>query len=235
MIQKVKRDTLSEQVTQGLIEFIDAESLSPGDSLPSESKLAEEFGVSRPIIREAMKTLQGEGIIEIVTGKNAVIKPISSAMLRKFFDRAITLKSASFGDLIEARRGLEIQSVMLAAERCTDADIAKMHDVIQQMRKHITEHEVFAGYDVQFHLLIASAAQNPVIYHLVESIRDTMRDNALFGLGHLLTDKEYQQVQLRHEAILKALEAHDPQAAQIAMEEHFDTALKASLNKKDNK
>lgn len=231
MIRKVRRDTLSEQVTQGILAFIDEQQLSAGDALPSEGRLAEEFGVSRPIIREALKTLQGEGIIEIVTGKNAVIKPISSALLRKFFERAIAFKTASFQDLIEVRRALEIQSVMLAAERCTERDLQAMQRSVQQMAANLHKHEVFAEHDVQFHLLIASASRNPMIFHLIESIREAMRDTVLQGLQHRFTEEEFQQVQLRHETILQALKDHDVAQAQQAMQEHFDEALKALLPK----
>jgi GntR family transcriptional regulator, transcriptional repressor for pyruvate dehydrogenase complex len=233
MIRKVKRDTLSEQVTQHLMELISEQALSPGDSLPSESRLAEDFGASRPVIREALKTLQGEGIIEIVTGKNAVIKPISSAILRKFFERAVAFKSASFRDLIEVRRGLEIQSVMLAAERCSRDDLTALEEVLQSMRDNLHAHERFAEYDVQFHLLIASAAQNPIIYYLIESIRDAMHENVLLGLKHRLTEDELERVQACHETILQALTDHNVMTAQLAMQAHFDEALRALIYEKE--
>jgi DNA-binding FadR family transcriptional regulator len=233
MIRKVKRDTLSEQVSQYLMEFISEQALAPGDTLPSESRLAEEFGASRPVIREALKTLQGEGLIEIVTGKNAVIKPISSAILRKFFERAVAFKSASFRDLIEVRRGLEIQSVMLAAERCSSEDITHLEGIISHMRQNLPDHDRYAEYDVQFHLLIASAAINPIIYYLIESIRDAMRANVLLGLKHRLTHDELDRVQSCHEAILHALREHDAAAAQRAMQAHFDEALRALIYEKD--
>ncbi len=227
MIQKVKRDTLSQQVTQSLIALIDARDLAPGDTLPSEAQLALEFGASRPVIREALKALQGEGIIEVVTGKNAVIKPISSTMLRKFFERAIAMKSASFRDLIEVRQGLELQSVTLAAQRCGDADIAALEGVMAQMRDHLQDHVRFAEYDVAFHLHIASAAHNPMIYYLLESIRDAMRDNVLQGMRIRFSAEDYARVVARHEAILQALREHNVGAAQQAMQEHFTEALRA--------
>lgn len=229
MTRKVKRDTLSDQVAQGLMAFIDEHDLMPGQSLPSENQLAQEFGVSRPVIREALRTLQGEGIIEIITGKNAVIKPISSRILRKFFERSIILRSASFQDLIEVRRGLEIQSVMLAAQRCTPADIEQMQTVITHMRDNVKSHETFAEYDVQFHLLIAAAARNSIIYHLIESIREAMRENILQGMKHRFANEDYDQVQCRHEAILEALRHRNPEQARYAMQQHFDEALKAIL------
>ena len=233
MIKKVKRDTLADQVTDGLLAFIDAQDLAPGDSLPSEIQLAEEFGVSRPVIREALKTLQGEGLIEVVTGKSAMIKPVSSAMLQKFFERAIAFKSASFKDLIELRRGLEIQSVTLAAQRCTEADIEQLKNTLAQMRTQVKAHEQFADLDVAFHLHIASAACNPMIYHLIKSIRDVMHENVIRGLEHRFTDAAYEQVLVRHDAILQALMHHDADAAQLAMQAHFDEAMTALLHDKD--
>lgn len=225
MIQKVKRNTLSEQVTQSLIAMIDAQDLVPGDALPSEGQLAEEFGASRPVIREALKTLQGEGLIEIITGKNAVIKPVSSAMLRKFFERAIAFRSASFRDLIEVRRGLELQSVLLAAQRVTEGEIAELERLVMQMRQTLHEHIRFAEHDVAFHLLIATAARNPIIYYLIESIRDALRDNVLLGMKRRYRAEDLARVQLCHEAIFEALRVRDPSAAQMAMQEHFDEAL----------
>ncbi|MCU0514769.1 MAG: FadR family transcriptional regulator [Anaerolineae bacterium] len=234
MIQKVKRDTLSDQVIQGLIAFIDSRDLTPGDSLPSESQLAEEFGASRPVIREALKVLQGEGIIEIITGRNAVIKPVSSTILKKFFQRAVAFKSASFRDLIEVRRGLEMQSAMLAAERCTDDDLGRIQEVLLLMRESLTDHQRFAGYDVQFHLLIAATARNPMIYYLVESLRDAMRDNVLQGLKHRFSREDYRPVQARHEDIFQALTKRDSQQAMQAMQAHFEEALNAaSADEKD--
>lgn len=233
MIRKIKRGNLSDQVSEGLLSFIDEQELLPGDSLPSESQLAEEFGVSRPVIREALKILQGEGLVEIVTGKNAIIRPVSSALLRKFFERAIAFKTASFRHLIEVRRGLEVQSVMLAAERRTDDDIAAMRTALDLMRDNLKTHDVFAVHDVSFHLHIASATHNPMIYHLVESIRDAMHDNVILGLQYRFTDDDYELVQESHEMILQAVINQDAQQAQASMNAHFEEALDALLYSKD--
>lgn len=233
MIQKVRRDTLSEQVTQGILTFIDEQDMVAGDALPSEARLAEEFGVSRPIIREALKTLQGEGVIEIVTGKNAVIKPVSSVLLRKFFERAIAFKSASFKDLIEVRRGLEIQSVILASQRCTDDDLEALALSLNAMRDNLNNQPTFAEHDIDFHLRIASASGNPMMFYLIESIREAMRDTILQGLKHRLKQEEFQQVQQCHEAIFDALKNHDAEQAQLAMQAHFDEALTGLMNHDD--
>lgn len=233
MVRKIKRGNLSDQVSEGLLSLIDEQDLLPGDSLPSESQLAEEFGVSRPVIREALKILQGEGLVEIVTGKNAIIRPVSSAVLRKFFERAIAFKTASFRHLIEVRRGLEVQSVMLAAERRTDDDIAAMHTALDLMRDNLKTHDVFADHDVSFHLQIASATHNPMIYHLVESIRDVMHDNVILGLQHRFTDADYDRIQELHVSIFQAVTDQDVQQAQASMNAHFEEALDALLYSKD--
>ncbi len=233
MIKKVQRDTLANQVIDGLLAFIDEQDLTPGDSLPSENQLAEEFGVSRPIIREALKTLQGEGLIEIITGKSATIRPVSSLLLRKFFTRAIAFKSATFRDLIEVRRGLEIQSVRLAASNCTEDDIKTQQQLLMDMKESLSDHKKYASLDVQFHLNIADMSGNPMLFYLIESIRDVIYDNILQGMKHRFTEETYQQVQTRHEAIVEAMSQQDSDLAQQAMEAHFDEALIALYGDKD--
>ena len=226
MIRKVRRDTLSQQVTENLIALIDAQHLTPGDSLPSESSLAESFGVSRPVIREALKALQGEGVIEIVTGKNAVVRPFSSAVLSRAFERAILFKSATLPDLVEVRRGLEIQSAVLAAERCTGEDVAALEATLANMAVWHADLDRFAEEDVRFHLKIAVATRNPMLYYLIESIRDAMRDSMLASMRRRFSEREFDLVLSKHEAILQALRDRNPVQAQAAMREHLDEALR---------
>lgn len=230
MIQKVKRDTLSDQVKDGITAYIQQNNLGPGDSLPSENHLAEAFGVSRPVIREALKALEGEGWVEMVTGKSAVIKPMSSTVLRRYFERAVTLDEATFRDLTEVRRGLEVQSVRLAAQRYSDEHLAALERIFDRMRQHTTDHEQFADDDVQFHLEIASASGNQLLYHLIDSLRGALREAALNGVRYRATRNQQQIILTRHAAILQALRARDPEQAQQAMHDHFDEAAIESSN-----
>src|SRR6476659_3004041 len=104
MLTKLSRETLAEQAARNLIAFIEAQDLKPGKLLPPESQLAADFGVSRPIIREALKSLEGKGIIEVVSGKGAVVKPLDSHPLRLFFQHAIRIEGEAIIDLMELRK-----------------------------------------------------------------------------------------------------------------------------------
>src|SRR5262245_39862413 len=89
MLTKLSRETLAEQAAQNLIAFIESQDLKPGKLLPSEYQLAADLGVSRPIIREALKSLEGKGIVEVVSGKGAMVKLPNSQPLQIFFQRTM--------------------------------------------------------------------------------------------------------------------------------------------------
>src|SRR5262245_4098759 len=139
MLTKLRRETLAEQASQSLIEFIQTQNLKPGDVLPSEARLSVEFGVSRPIIREALKSLAGKGVIDIVNGRGAVVKPIDSETLSEFFERAMHENDNTIMELMEVRKGIEVQSAALAAQRRTPEELAKMSEIVTAMRQHLND------------------------------------------------------------------------------------------------
>ena len=116
MSEKLHRETLAEQARNALLDLIARRGLREGDVLPSEMSLAGEFGVSRQVIREALKALQGQGVIEILNGRGAVVRPVDHSALVVFFQRAVHLNQRTIIELIEVRKGIEIQSAMLAAD-----------------------------------------------------------------------------------------------------------------------
>src|SRR5919204_5122439 len=127
---RLRRETLADQVAQHLVEFIVEQRLPPYAALPSEAALTQEFKVSRPVVREALRSLAARGIIEIANGKGARVMPITSHLMREYFDRAVRFKHASLIELMEVRRGIEIQSALLAAQRRTPEDVAELERVV---------------------------------------------------------------------------------------------------------
>ena len=119
MLTKLSRETLADQAARNLQAFIQAQELKPGSLLPPETQLAADLGVSRPIIREALKTLEGKGIIEVVSGKGAVVKPLDNQPLELYFQRAIQIEDEAFIDLVVLRKVIEVQCAALAAQRGT--------------------------------------------------------------------------------------------------------------------
>ena len=227
MFPKLNRDTLAVQVADGLIEFIKTSDLKPGDKLPSEQKLAENFGVSRPVIREALKVLDGRGVIEVSNGRSATVKPLGSEVLSSFFQWAIDLESKGVIELMEVRRGIEVQSAILAARRRTSKALEQMTRTVAKMRSHLHQPEAYAEQDVEFHLQVASASQNSMLYYLVESIRNSLREAIRIGLSRRGSEEELERVQQLHEEILAALEQGDADEAGRAMAAHFDDAVAA--------
>lgn len=222
---KLNRATLAEQIAQALSEQI--EQLQPGDALPSTAELARQFEVSRPVIREALKSLQGRGMIDISNGKSAIVKPITGDMLRAFFQRAIAQERETLLNLLEVRRGIEIQCALLAAERRTDAELAQMQTTVRQMAAQLGNPAAYAELDYQLHLQIATATHNSMMFYLIESIREASKDTIREGLRHRLTTEQFMKVQDAHETLVRQIAAQSPQGAAEAMAAHFDDAIQA--------
>ncbi len=230
MLPRITRETLSEQVTERLMEYITAQQLKAGDLLPSETSLGNSFGVSRPVIREALKNLEGKGILEIVNGKGAIIRPIDSVPLRMFFQRAMQMEQHPILEMMEVRRGLEVQAAELAARRRTERDLQAMRRIVRLMRENLDNLDAFTHLDVEFHLQVASASHNAILVYLVESIRDALRNTIMAGLKSRGPALEVETIQRTHETLLETLEKGDPQAAMQAMLLHFDEAIAALSN-----
>ncbi len=98
---------------------------------------------------------------------------------------------------------------------------------MEDMRPQLDQPETYADLDVPFHLLIAQSTQNSLLYYLVNSIRDALRDMIREGLRYRINSEERKLVQLAHEHIVEAIAASDPDAAAKAMAFHFDDAIRA--------
>ena len=226
-LRKLSRQTLADLAIESLLDYIDEGSLQPGDVLPSEAILAAKLGVSRPVIREALKALGGRNVIEVVNGKGAIIKPIGSDDISPFFRRAVGFDKKAIRELLQVRQGLEVQAASLAASLRTDDEFQQIEQITEQMRAHLYESEAFVDADLEFHLSIAAATHNSILYFLIGAIRDAMRDSILQWHARSHTDEEHERVQRCHEALLAAIRTRDAEAAAAAMTEHFTDAISA--------
>lgn len=224
----LRRDTLSGQLRDALLKDIQDRSLAPGDVLPSEAKLMERYGVGRQVVRESLQSLQATGVVEIVNGKGAVVRPLTSDPLQAFFARSM----ASEGErdrtveLLEVRRGLEVQSARLAAARATRDEIARIRELAGEMEgQEERDPDRFASLDVQLHLAIAAAAGNQLLLLLVEAIRAPIRSTIEAGLHRQSRAGTTTRIDELHRAIVDAIAAGDADAAEHAMAEHFDVAV----------
>jgi GntR family transcriptional regulator, transcriptional repressor for pyruvate dehydrogenase complex len=222
---KLHYQALSDQAVEALNDYIVANGIAPGEALPGEEALAELFGVSRPVVREALRKLAGMGVVEIAKGKGTIVRPITSDPLRFYFDRAVQLQRRTIIELMEIRMGLEIEGVRLAAERRDEQDVDTLDSIAAEMRAQVGRLP-YAELDVRLHLALAAATKNEMLYHLVESIEDALRQTISEGLRGRRTFEELEHVQELHERIVAEVAAARVSQATDAMRAHFDEAIR---------
>lgn len=231
MLPKLSRQTLTEQAVLELMQFIRSNNLKPGDMLPSETQLADSFGVSRPVIREALKSLAGRQVIQIINGKGAVIRPIDSDPLRGYFQKAVQFEPEVIIQLLEVRKGIEVQSARLAAERRSLEELSQLEQAAARMREAMDDPEKCIALDLEFHLTIATCTHNAMLFYLLESIREATKSTILEGRRSRKTHDELERVQVLHEMLVQAIAEGNAELAGRIMETHFDEAALAVAHK----
>ncbi len=234
MRKPLRRETLSQQVAEGLIALIEQDALPPGGLLPSEATLAAEFGVSRPVVREALKALAAKDVITIANGKGAIVQPMTSAPLRDFFQRALRNRHATAIELLEVRKGIEVQSATLAAQRRTAQELSELRTILPALGNAVHDPGAFTAIDTQFHLLVAAASHNKMLHHLIESIREPMQESMRAVSRRRVTEEQHAFALTAHARIVEAIEQAAPEAAGSAMAAHFDVAISLVQADADN-
>ena len=219
MYQPIQSERLYEQIVNQIERRIAAGDLKVGDQLPSERELAEQFGVSRTAVREAIKALREKGLVEIRLGRGTfVTNATTDAIRRSFGVLMLADEAAGTANLMEVREILEPEIAARAAIRVTEQNIASMTRAIDIMEKALDNVEIFVEADLDFHLALAEANQNPIIPILMDSIIDLLREQ------RKLTGNVPQGLargQHHHKIILEAVKRRDPQAARQAMQNHL--------------
>ena len=227
MLQKLRRETLAERAAASVMDYIQARDLKAGALLPSETSLMMQLGVSRAVIREALKSLQGQGVVEVINGKGAMVRAIDPTTLHTFFTRAMRLQHQTILELMEVRRGLEVECATLAATRRTTEDVAQLERTAAAMRLRIGDLEAYGDLDVALHLSIAAASHNNMLYHLVESLRAALHDTIREGLRLPHTDAQRDHMQATHETLVDAVRRGDAEEAGRVMAAHLGGAAAA--------
>jgi GntR family transcriptional regulator, transcriptional repressor for pyruvate dehydrogenase complex len=228
MYKVVRSSRLYEQIVQQVEESIRKGAMKPGDQLPAERELAQQFGVSRTAVREAVKALREKGHVEAYPGRGTFITDGTSHALRQSLDRMIRIgQPEGSGFLAEVREILEPEIASLAAVRADAQDIAAMREPIAVMDEARKESDAFIEADLDFHLALAEAAANPLILSLIDSIVGLLREQRM---RIFLVDGGPERGQYHHKRILEAIEHHDPVGAREAMKAHLRQVREDSRN-----
>jgi GntR family transcriptional repressor for pyruvate dehydrogenase complex len=223
MYSTIYPSRLYEQIIEQIQSLVMEGALHPGDKLPSERELAEQFGVSRTAVREAVKGLRQKGLVEIQPGRGTFITNSTSEVMRDSLDLIVKVGlSNGVVNLNEVRTLLEPGIAALAAERVTEADLQTMEQAIEAMDAAMHDADAFAEADLEFHLALASATQNRLIPILLDPIVDLLREHRK---RIFLVEGGPQRGQYHHRRILAAVGRRDPAAAREAMCDHLTQVL----------
>lgn len=218
---------LAGQVVAYVRAYIARHQMKPGDALPGEATIARTVGVSRPVVREASRTLAALGLVDIAPGRAPRVSVMRGGAVRHFFEHALVTGQAGAQHILEVRRGLEISMAAQAAARRDDRAVALLAELSQQMAATLHHFEAYVRFDMQFHRTLAAATNNPFYVELTDACRAAFESSMDIGLRHRFTSAELDRVQSLHEQILEAVRHGDADGAAAAMTRHFDDALAA--------
>jgi GntR family transcriptional repressor for pyruvate dehydrogenase complex len=240
-IKPIHKKKIPEIIIAQLKSLIDSGEISPGDKLPTERELSEMLNVSRPSLREALRSLSLLGVLDNSPGKGTFLKaspnqwPIEPFII-------FSLESGNLLNMLEARHELEIIVVSFAAKRRNKSDLKKMKETLDKMKSNINNLKEYMNSELLFHKAITKASKNPVIiefmamlYRHLEGIRRTVYESLSNNMSDLKVDSNrddnehwassspsflennFEDHELIYECILKG----DEKNAKQAMKKHM--------------
>ena len=219
-------DTVSDAIAAALFDG----RIAPGEPLPPEGEIAREFGVSKPIAREALRQLTAAGLIFTQQGKVARAKALNGESLERIYGYAVRSSLPRLREANEMRRVIESGIARLAAQRREPAGMAAMRLALDEMRNGLGDPSAFTEADILFHLGLAMATGNSMIRVQMEGMRSVQREvSELFSRRANRRAADWQATIDRHQAIHESIEAGDVARAEASIGLHYDAADIASL------
>jgi DNA-binding FadR family transcriptional regulator len=208
--------SISDQIRQAIV----TGKLSRGERLPPERELAEQFGVSRVTVRDALRGLEAMGLIEVRVGARggAFVTVPSGSIVGQTMSDMMMMQAVSPEDIVEARLVVELGTVTLAAARATDEDLARLRELAQRAEQALRDKTYTRELSWDFHALVALAAHNGAVEGLTHSFRSSLSLHPIRtregASAHVRTVEE-------HARILDALERRDGATARRELAHHL--------------
>ena len=221
MFQKVKIARASEEVIKQVENAIFSGRFSPGERLPSERELAEQFGLSRMTIRDALRVLESTGLVQIKVGAGGgtFVREPNLDQFSNSLSSMLRFKKTTILELAEARKVVETATAELAAQRATAEDLEALLHAVESARQALESGDPhYMPHSLDFHVALARAARNHVLNLTVNSFRTLLAE----VLEKLLPTPDMAERAVRdHWAIYEAVQAHDGPKARQLMAEHL--------------
>ena len=208
--------SIADQIRQAIV----TGKLDQGERLPPERELAEQFGVSRVTVRDALRALEAMGLIEVRVGARggAFVTVPTGSIVGQTMSDMMMMSALTPEDIVEARLVVELGTVTLACSRATDEDIARLRELAEQSAQAIAAKTYTREISWDFHALVAEAAHNTAIEGLTSSFRSSLSMHPIRtregARAHALTVDE-------HARIFEAIERRDGETARREMATHL--------------
>ncbi len=209
---------LSSEISEKLEAKI--RNMEVGEKFPSERKIAQEYGISRNMLRESLRVLSDKGLIEIIPGKGAYVSNKQEEKLADYLESIVFENPSNLMDIVEVRFVLEMEVCLKAAKVATREDIRELEEIYEQMeecRKHVKK---FNECDMAFHLQIAKASHNSIYPALLSSLYN-ISERKFFMITELYPTR-VDSAQKEHKALIEAISEHDRKKTKAVASRHFD-------------
>ena len=230
LFKSLKRNRLSEDIVDYIKNLIIEGKLNPLDRLPSERELAERFGVGRPTVREAIRTLELMGLVEVHSGQKGTI--IKNPELVTYMESVVEqmswlvqIERTTLRQLLEVRDSLERGIALNAAKNATKAQLKQMKKNITEMKRSTGDIDAYLKNGIEFHSTMAEATQNP-IYSIIWSGFSDLIYNYYRDLLKEYSKKTLKDLCAANLDVYEAMLTQDPESIQAAMDKHIETERK---------
>lgn len=232
-VKQIRKQTIPEKIIRELQTLIDSGEIVPGNKLPGEREFAKMLNVSRPSLREALKTLSLLGILENRPGSGTYLATSSAKAPIEPFSIILSIKKGAILEILEARESLEGTVAELAAQRRTDKDLRVLEKAIEEMSTCFKMAEKYSLHEIEFHKAVIGAAKNSVIADLMEKVykllidtRNVVRRYSSDTYSYIVQDYH------NHEVIFKHIKAGNAHLARKEMIEHMQILKQGLVDQK---
>lgn len=219
-LRPIRQEKVYEAAMNQLVSLIEDGTFAAGDRLPTERDLAEQLGISRASVRQALTGLAAMGLVESRPGDGSYVT-------NRRTDFTWRLDAASALEILEGRRAIESGTVRLAALRRTDQDLVNLHEIVEAMDEQVRDGVHPVDTDRQFHRAIAAASHNPVLLQAMDALVEQMSGPEWhrIKLWGLRGTEQTARIQDQHRALLAAIRAKDEPLAETLMKQHIDRII----------
>lgn len=225
MANELVRSSLADQVADHLLHRIIGEKMEPGDKFPSERQLTEEFGVSRTVVREAIRLLSARGVVASRSGSGITVAAVNPETVSETISLFLRGGLEDYRAVHEVREMLEVNDARLAAQRATPAALTALrtaHEAMVRFAEDPEDIEHLSLADIEFHRALARATANPLYVILLDAIGASL---VQVRRANLIITEGLDEALAAHGAVLEAVERGDVHGAEDAMRAHLKAVI----------